>query len=903
MPEWRPEIRRRLHAAGLRPEREAEIVDEIAQHLEDHYREQLAAGATAGDAELRAWAELDAGDRLARWVAHAERPAPSPQPAGVPPRRRWAAALWQDAKYVGRRLRQRPAFSLTAIVTVALVTGPATAVLGTIDAVFFRQPPGITQPHRLLLVQAMNRNAGGSYSPFAPAPWIIDAMVAASPTVTSMAGQASVTAGMAVGRDDGTDPIRRSGQAVQGNYFELLGIRMVAGRAIRPEDDAPPGGQTAVVLAAGVASDLYGAPESAVGKAILLNGVPFTVVGVADRAFRGTARLDDSSFWISGAATNQLRHLERQYWDRGPNRGYYLEFIARLNGAATPDQAVAELERAVKLAPDATDRTGIQLYPGLGAPASANPTGLRAVRMLLWAVGTLMLLGIANLANLLLSDAIRMTRDVVIRRALGASVARIAQFLIVQSLLIACAGAALGVLLALGLERWLADLSVYGLGEVRVPLDWRVAGAAAALTIGAGLAFGAAPVWWLTRRLPAAPNARGGAPRASGARHALAAVQVAVSMALVVSALLIVTSVRNLLSVEKGFDPAGVSRMSADLRNYGYTQPRMWTFYRELTRRLSEQPGIEAVGVALAPPLRFSYINRLSRPGAPADQRIEIITNIASTGYFDVFGIRATRGRLFDESASYVMGPPSEVVLTHSAARALFGDDDPIGQAVEQPGRTPLRYTVVGITPDIRSGGLSSAIEPAAYLPFSDGYATLGASVFVKSGRTVDEATRLIAATAAGLDRTVPLYGAESMDALIGKLAAEPRLIGRVLGLVSVIAVVLASVGLYGLVWQSVMERSRELGVRMAIGASRRHIAWLVGRRMLLVVLIGLAVGAGAAMLASRVLTSQFFGVSPGDPVILAAAAAGLAAIVAAAIARPLHHATTVDPVTVLRAE
>jgi ABC-type antimicrobial peptide transport system permease subunit len=278
-------------------------------------------------------------------------------------------------------------------------------------------------------------------------------------------------------------------------------------------------------------------------------------------------------------------------------------------------------------------------------------------------------------------------------------------------------------------------------------------------------------------------------------------------------------------------------------------------------------------------------------------------TNIVSAGYFDVFGIRASRGRLFDADASYVMGPPSEVILTQRAARALFGDADPIGQLVEQPGRTPLRYTVIGITPDIRSGGLSSEIVPAAYLPFSDGYASLGASVFVKSMRATDDVTRMIAATAAGIDRTAPLYGPESMDALIGSAAAEPRLIGRVLGLVSVIAVVLASVGLYGLVWQSVMERSRELGVRMAIGASRPHIAWLVGRRMLLVLLLGLAAGIGAARLASRVLESQFFGVLPGDPAIITAAALGLAVVTAAAIARPVYRATTLDPVAVLRTE
>ena len=304
MPDWRGEIQRRLAGTRLRPEREAEIIDEVAQHLDDRYRELIDRGATSGEAAARAWEELDADGVLGREIARAE-PAPKPlPPPGTPARGSSLASLSQDIRYAVRRLVAQPAFALTAIVTLALSIGPATAVMGVADQLFFRPLPGVTAPDRLFNVHFGRKAPGGGLYVNFVSYDNVDAMIAGAPAIAGMAGSQGASAGLSV---VGSDTRRENGEAVRFNYFDVLGVPMAAGRTFTAGEDASPGGVASVLLGEGLSRELFGGAKAALGKTVLLNSEPFTVVGVVSRDFDG-ARSTPSRFWITGRANHRLTH-------------------------------------------------------------------------------------------------------------------------------------------------------------------------------------------------------------------------------------------------------------------------------------------------------------------------------------------------------------------------------------------------------------------------------------------------------------------------------------------------------------------------------------------------------------------------------------------------------------------
>lgn len=906
MPEWRTEILRRLAGAKLRPEREAEIVDEVAQHLDDRYRDKLAMGQTPAESELSAWSELDADGVLAAEIARTESPFVAASVPGGPEQPSFLAGLGQDFFYAIRRLSGRPLFCLTAIVTIALSVGPATAVLGVANGVFFTPRPGVASPDQLFMVQFLRNMNAGSFSPVFVQRQFVDEAGRKASGVAGMAGFQPLSAGVSA---NGAVPTRIAGQIVDPGYLELLGVRMKAGRPLDPEDDRGPGGVASVVLSEGLAADTYGSANAAIGKVVQLNSVPFTVVGVTDRAFDGIN--SPAKFWVTGSAGLRVRHFAENLWATFyDKRGPFNSYVVRLRPGTSYDSANQELlARTAATAGERPELKGLtfRVLPGLGAPASLNTLAVTITRLLAIVSGVLVLLGMANMANLLIFRGLKLGREVAIRKALGASVARLVQLTLVESLLLAAAGAAAGIGVALGIEAMLGGLTVRGLGPITVAIDWRLLGATASLAIVTGIGFGVGPALIAARGSVLAALGRGvrsESRHVGRLRQALASTQLALSLMLLIGAILFLTTIRRLHDVDLGMDPANVTTLNVDLKSHGYDETRIFSYYRQLTDALAEQPGVERAAVAYSVPVTgITYSHEIFRQGHDRTTAQELIVNYVSSNYFDALRVPMWRGRGIGRDEEFVQADVPPIVLSRTVAEQVFGDEEPLGQIVLMPGRPDQRYVVVGVTGYSRWTSLQEKPEAIGYVPFAPGIAVSSGTIIVRSSRTADDVAKTVQAAAAAIDSAVPLFGAGSLQKTIDARLGPQILFAWVLGLLGAIGFALAAIGLHSLISQMVAERSREFGIRMAIGADARSVVALVARQGAVVAAIGVAVGLGASFLAGKLIQAQLFGVTSRDPFVYTGAASMLLVVVAIALVGPARAALGVQPISVLRSE
>jgi predicted permease len=914
MPDWNGEIRRRLSAARLPPEREAAVVDEVAQHLEDRYQSLLASGQPAVEAERRAWRELEGDDVLGRLLS-ADEPPQRPSLAGleVAPRGRLLPGLWHDVRYAVRNLRKRSMLSATIIVTLAISLGPTAAVIGMANALFFRPLPVVAGQDRLLhyaFGTPMRDGLIPHHVSYANLAEIRDGAT----TVVGIAGQTSISCGLAL---DGVAPRLAPGTAITANYFDVLGVRMIAGRAFRADEDSGPGGHPVIVLSEGHARAFFGAPDAAVGRSVLVNSVPFTVTGVAPAAFIGTNASRASEFWIPGMSYRRANNIEPSRWAYGPNEGPFHNYIVRMRAGASLAQTTAELTARTRAVMDRSlgshrELTVVPiLQPGLAAPASLQAVALRAMQLIGAVAGLLVLLGMTNVTNLLIFAGLASGHDLGVRKALGASAGRLIQLRLVESILSTLLGALAGVAVAAGLGRLFSDFTLAGLGTITVAIDWRVVLAVACLAVLVGMGAGVAPALLAVRESATGALGRGirsAPPRTGRLRHALAAIQVALSVTLLVGALLFLTTLRHLRSVDLGFDPAGVTVVTLNVGGHGYTDARALEHQKRVAEAVRRQPGIQAVGLAFSPPL-FSggLTDGMYLPDQDPSQAINVERNGVSREYFEAVRLPIVRGRLFTEAeTSGSAGTGSRpVVVTETLARRLFGSNEAIGRELltqAGPGKTVALY-VVGIARDSHFRGIERAPEALLYEPLATFPMVQNAYLIVRSTLGSREAFRLVAEAARRFDPTIPLAPETTFAARIDRQLGQQRLFAWMLGLLGTIGFVLAGVGLHGLIGQTVVERRREFGIRLAIGAAPAGIVTLVLRRAALVLSVGLAAGLALAWSSGRLVESQLFGITSRDPMPYGVAAVLMIAVVILASISPAVTATRVDPIEVLRSE
>ncbi len=799
--------------------------------------------------------------------------------------------LIHDLRFGMRSLLRSPTFSLVAILTLALGIGANTAIFTVVNAVLLRPLP-YAQPDQLVMVWQDMRAQGGPArewaSPGNVADWkssgLFQGLAAVQgwqPTLTG-AGDA--------------EPL--FGEQVTAEYFDVLGIRPAIGRAFSASDDVPNAARV-VVLGHGLWQRRFGGDEAILGRSITLGGESHEVVGVMPATFRPAI--------VTAAELWRPRRLNLV----SPARGaVILRVIARLPAGSTIDQTAAgartlaaDLERAH---PEWNSRVGITLESLHQQVVGDIQQGLL---MLSGAVGFVLLIACANVANLLLARATARSREVAVRHALGAGRGRLIRQLLTESLLLSAIGGGMGLLLG----TWGVDalVSVAPEGAPRVSeirLDGAAFAFAAVLTVLTSIIFGLLPALQTSRGEGShglREEARGTPAAATRrTRRGIIVLEVASALVLLVAAGLLMRTFATLRTFDLGFNPDRVLVAAVNPPRVNYASPeRQIAFYDRLLERASSLPGVERAALSSIVPLGgdsdMSLLiegKPLPKPGEPEDAAWY---RIVSADYFATMGIPLTRGRNFDAREA-----APAVIVSEASARRFWGDADPLGRrlrfsaAADEPW-----FTVVGVAGEVLMRGARGESRSEIYLPYWQ-FPELGTNIVLKTiDANPDALVAPLRQAVREIDPDVPLASVAPMTRLVQASIDQPRFLAMLVGAFAALALALAAVGIYGLIAFSVAQRTREIGVRMALGASRRDVFVLVLGEGLRMTAVGVLIGAAAALAVGASLSSLLFGVAPFDPWTFGATTLVLVLTAAIASIVPARRAASVDPMVALRAE
>ncbi|HEY6807242.1 MAG TPA: FtsX-like permease family protein, partial [Gemmatimonadales bacterium] len=741
-----------------------------------------------------------------------------------------------------------------------------------------------------------------------------DLVLRASPAVIGLAGREGPSEVSVAGGDQA--PRRYRAEFVTGDYFATLGLRTPVGRGLSAEDNARPGGRTAAVISAALWRSLWNARPDVLGQLIRINGVAFTVVGVAPAGFRDVDHFDPADLWLPQPTYWAVQHFSRSPQEREltPYR-----FVVRLRRDATFPQAQTQLAAAVRATALAdTSRLPPQVtalvLPGLGfdGPYGQREGVDRQLALVMGVAGLMLLVTCANVANLLLFRRLQRRADLVVRLVLGASRGRLVRYFLTESAVIGAASAVLGAALAVWLTDTVRDVRLLGWVSMDgIHLDWRVllfagvTGVTAAILAGILPAALAAQTDLNADLRASGPTQVGGAIRV---RSGLAVLQVAVSLTLVAGGYLLARTLESYHRISPGFDPRGVTVFAADARRQGYTLPQTQAYYRALGQRLAAIPGVTRVALMSLPP--FSGItlgDRLQRADAPpGTPPLNIATDQVSGEYFAALGIPLLRGTTFTLADQWPDSTRTvgKVILSAAVARKLFGAEDPVGSLVEVPRRgSPLRAVVVGVAGDIHWNSLSDDVGQLVYEPPGQWDESNDLEFAVQARIPAPAVVRAVEDASRGLDASLSIRDRGPLaDAVAASLSSQ-TLMFRLVGLLSVLTLVLTAVGVFALVAYGVTTRTREFGLRMALGADARDIVRVAVRPALTIVSVGILAGVGGALYLTRFIAASLYGVSRFDPAafIVAALVLGLAVLLASWL--PARRAAKVDPMVALRYE
>jgi putative ABC transport system permease protein len=808
--------------------------------------------------------------------------------------------LLSDLRYGARLLMRSKLTTAAAIVSLALGIGGTTAMFSVVDAVLLRPLP-YAAPDRLVMVRATSKFGRGDLSPADFLDYRNDARSSFEAMASLMTSSMSLTG-------DG-DPEQIRVHSVSGNFFTLLGVRPLAGRTFLPKDDEP-GAPEQVMLSETLWRKRYGASAGVIGKSVTIADRRVDVVGIVPASFRFDSPADA---WLLGR--EGVPRSGGGLADLRTNRDIHvLTVIGRLRPGISQPVAQAELDAIAKRLeaayPQFNTGAGVALEPlQLALVGDSRPVLL----VLLAAVVLLLLIACVNVANLLLVRLQGRTMELVMRSALGASRARIARQVIVESLLLAALGGTVGVLLAVWAVPLLVRLAPTDLARVsEVSLDVRLLLFAMLVTALTGVAFGVWPAWRASRgALSAVMNAaaRGGAARdRRRAQQLLVGAELAIALVLLVGAGLLMTSFNRLMRVDPGFDPAHVVAVDVALPGSRYsTDPmRKARFHDAVLERLQAEPGIEAAAMALRPPMTQAINRGVWIDGQPEPRPGDLHTMSfvpVSEQYFDLLGIPVRRGRAF--GAADRDNAPRVAVVNEAFARRYFAGQDPIGRRIGFGNRAAPGYwrTVVGLAADTRERPASPPL-PTAYIPYRQDVEpwNFGAYV-VKSSLPVTTVGEAVRRAVLDADPDQPISRVRTLEEAMATSIAVQRFTTVLAMLFAGLALLLAGVGTFGVMSHVVTTRTREIGVRLALGAQRGDILRLVVGQAARVAIAASFAGLAAAALAGSSLRALLFEVAPGDPRTLGAAVAVLVCTALAASYLPVRRMLAQNPLRSLRNE
>jgi putative ABC transport system permease protein len=917
MPDWSEEIHAALAGLNLSPAQEASVADELAQHLEDRYEELIRDGLAEQQAFRLLGDELNHG-RLGAEMKDLLPPAPDRISPGQDKHEKLFAGLGNDLRYTIRKLRLNPGFTAVAILSLALGIGANTAIFELLDAVLLRTLP-VPSPWQLANIEEIHRGRVGNtvarQKNFSFAVW--------QQIQQQQKGFSGIAAWSTEGFDlgQGGEAHYAQGMWVSGDFFRTLGIEPFLGRLLTESDDYRGCGMRAVVISYAFWQRAFAGRADAVGAKLSLDGHPFEVVGVAPASFYGLeiGRNFDVAVPL---CSEPAVHAEGSWTESGTT--WWLDVIARFNDERTLARANAQLSSiasgifAATLPPeyDAAARKDYLRFGLKAEPAATGVSELRdqyadPLRALLAISGLVLLLACTNLANLMLARTGARQREIALRLALGASRRRLIRQLFTENIFLALAGAAVGLMLAQVLARVVVAFIGNSENPVFLPLypDMRVllfTGGAALLTC---LLFGVAPAIRAGRVDAGTVMKMNGRGVIAGRQHfllrrGLIVSQVALSLVLLLAALLFVQTFRNLLTLNPGFRQDGVLVADFDFSALHIPAQNRIAFRRELLTNVRNTPGVVSAAEAAIIPLTGDGWNEFIDIPDPGISRQLVYFNGVSPGYFQTLQIPLLAGRDFNDRDT--ASSPPVAIVNERFAHAYLGNSDPIGKVfrIRQDGGKPDRiYHVIGLAGDTRYRDIHDEPTPIVFVsPYQTAAGNTDSTFVVRSNAGPSSLILSLKDTAAKNSPEIVLTFSILRTSILDRLTRE-RLMATLSGVYGGLATVLAMVGIYGIISYMVIRRSSEMGLRIALGAQRTSVVGIVLSEALWLVAGGLVVGTGMAIALASTVRTLLYGITPMDPATLIIAAGGLLTIALAASLLPAIQAASVDPMQALREE
>ncbi len=928
MPDWKPEIRGRLASLQLAPTREAAIIEELAQHLADCYAELLSGGVTPTEAERRTLTELSGSELLAQELRRVERQfAPEPIVLGTNRRTNMLADLWQDLRYGVRMLMKNPSFTLIAVITLALGIGVNTALF-TFYNTFLLKPLPLKDPGALVKLEARDQRNGKSiifpyrdYLDYRDRNTVLDGLAAFNKVAVTL-GEAPPTG---VELASGYEYV--VGQIVSGNYFSVLGAEMALGRGFLPEEDKTLGTHPVVVLSHRFWQRRFNGDPNLINQTIKLHGQPFTVIGVTAPDFIGNTP-DATSLWIPLMMRDQVipaggwEH-KRWFTDRQVS---VVNLLGRLKPGITREQAQAELSLiARQLAeqfPDRDRKPSIVAKPG-GTIITLEAEFIPVIITLLIAFGLVLLIACANVANLLLARAATRQKEIGVRLALGASRWRLIRALLTESVLLSALGGLAGLMLTI----WaINDLYPVILASQPIPQaqkdafllnldpDYRVFGFSLLVSLIVGIASGLTPALQASRPdLTSALKEEGSnfGRRLSQSRlhNALVVAQIAVCLMLLISAGLLVRNLWKLQTIDTGMETKNVISVAVSMRQKD--QRKEMAVRRQFAERMRALPGVKSVSQAHRAPLSSRSGTPITIPGreSPDGRPLWASFNFVSPEYIDTVSLHLARGRAF--TAQEVAANAPVVVISEATARRFWPNEDAIGKQIgigaaanQQEANTGATvypsFEVIGIAKDARNGAIWRKDETFLYVPLLPDNQS-GEYILVRAEKSLEQVMAAVRGEAEAAGNL--LFSISRIEDSLDFQMAPFRGIAMLAGALGALALSLACVGLYGVMSFVVAQRTREIGVRVALGAEARDVVTLFLRQGLRLISAGAVIGIAGGVVISRLLAAALTDLSPLDPIAFGGGALCLALVALLACYVPARRATKVDPMIALRSE
>ncbi len=841
--------------------------------------------------------------------------------------------LASDLRFAMRSLSKAPLFSAVAVLSLALGIGANTAIFSLIDQLMLRLLP-VRNPSELVLLDTKGSHLGNNrgansfsypmYQDFVAHNQVFSGLLCrvTTPVSMSFSGQTE----------------RASGEMVSGTYFQVLGVGAAVGRTITPNDDTTALGHPVVVLSYRYWQTRFAGDPSVLNKNMVVNGHNFTVIGVAARGFDGIEPGSVTEIFAPVTMKDWMTNDSAGMEDLNDRRTSWLQIVGRLKPGVSTPQAKASMQILFHqiLEEEAKDpriarvseydrqqflKSTIDVLPAAKGRSFLRSQMTRPLQVLMAIVALVLLIACGNVANLLLVRAAGRQREIAVRLALGAGRLQIMRQLLVESVLLAITGGVMGVAVAYaGVKVLLGFLpqSSTELGLAATP-DGRIILFNFAVAFVTGLAFGLIPALQATNP-DVGPTLKNQARSVAGGGHArlrksLVGAQVTISLLLLIGAGLFIRSLQNLRDVGPGFPANSLIAFTVDPSLNGYDGPHSLNFYRELNRKLATEPGVQSASLAMVGILEDnewdSTVNvegYSSKPGEDMNPQF----NAVSPGYFATLGVPLVEGRDFNDRDTTTIRHtgipfpvPNVIIVNEKMAKRYFGNHSAVGRHIgfgNEPGAV-ADMQIVGVVKDFRYQRIRGDITRQAFIPYFGLPFAAEMSSYVRTPLPAREAFSAVRRTVTSLDRNLPVYNLRTIESTIDASLLNKRLVASLSALFGALATLLAVIGLYGVMAYTVEQRTREIGIRVALGAQRSNVVWLVMREVVAMVGIGFAIGLPAAWVSSKLVTSLLYGIQPNDPIAIAVPMAVLASVALLAGYVPAFRASRVDPLRALHYE